>query len=130
MGAMSAHLLLKSGTAVPEQQKCIFCAITCSALNHLLACWSLVTRAAMRMAGIMENGIALPWMNAHCAFITYESHVLFTLRFMVDCGIVGGGWVELPAGKYQVSACKLLAAGLCIVRKPSNGQRMQACVPD
>lgn len=45
----------------------------------------------------------MPWLQAQCAFITYESHVLFALRFMVDCNVVGGGWVELPAGKYQVT---------------------------
>ena len=44
----------------------------------------------------------MPWLNAQAAFITYESHVLFALRFMVDCNVVGGGWVELPAGKYEV----------------------------
>ena len=52
--------------------------------------------------GMLENGLRLEWLNAQCAFITYESHVLFTLRFMVDCGVVGGGWVELPASSYQV----------------------------
>ena len=53
-------------------------------------------------AGILENGITMPWLNAQAAFITYESHVLFALRFMVDCNVVGGGWVELPAGSYEV----------------------------
>lgn len=28
--------------------------------------------------------------------------VLFALRYMIDCGIVGGNWVELPAGKYNL----------------------------
>ena len=72
-------------------------------------------------AGMLENGIALPWLNSHCAFITYESHVLFTLRFMVDCDIVGGGWVELPAGSYQVAA-------VCLTSTCTAPQAPAACL--
>ena len=43
---------------------------------------------------------------------TYESNVPFVLRFMIDKGIQGADWVELPAGTYslrdpskQVSRC-------------------------
>jgi DNA polymerase family B, exonuclease domain len=32
--------------------------------------------------------------------MTYESNVLFTLRWMVDAGVVGGSWIELPAGSW------------------------------
>ena len=53
-------------------------------------------------AGILEQGISLPWLNTNQAFATYESHVLFVLRFMIDCEVVGGGWVELPAGAYSL----------------------------
>lgn len=35
--------------------------------------------------------------------MTYESNVLFALRFMIDCNIVGGNWIELPAGKYKTA---------------------------
>lgn len=38
------------------------------------------------------------------SFITYESNVLFALRFMIDCNIVGGNWIEIPAGKYKKTA--------------------------
>lgn len=51
-------------------------------------------------AGILEQGLQLRWLDMHQAFATYESHVLFVLRFMIDCNVVGGGWVELPAGAY------------------------------
>lgn len=34
---------------------------------------------------------------------TYESNVLFALRYMVDCEVVGGSWVEAPKGKYQLA---------------------------
>jgi len=33
---------------------------------------------------------------------TYESNVIFALRFMIDNNIQGADWVELPAGKYSV----------------------------
>ncbi|GMH37529.1 hypothetical protein BSKO_05402 [Bryopsis sp. KO-2023] len=33
---------------------------------------------------------------------TYESNILYGLRFMVDCGVMGATWVELPKGKYRV----------------------------
>ena len=38
------------------------------------------------------------------SFLTYESNILFALRFMIDCNIVGGNWIELPAGKYRKAA--------------------------
>jgi len=39
-------------------------------------------------------------LNCTKAFLTYESHVVFALRFMIDTSIVGGNWVELPAGRF------------------------------
>jgi hypothetical protein len=36
------------------------------------------------------------------AFDPFESNVLFVLRFMIDCGVVGGCWCELPATKYAL----------------------------
>ena len=45
--------------------------------------------------GILENGLNLDSLQRHMAFTTYDSHVLFALRFMIDCDIVGGNWVEL-----------------------------------
>lgn len=35
--------------------------------------------------------------------MTYESNVLFALRFMIDCNIVGGNWIEVPSGKYKTA---------------------------
>lgn len=34
-------------------------------------------------------------------FLTYESDILFSLRFMIDCDIVGGQWVTIPEGTYR-----------------------------
>ncbi|PVG03060.1 putative DNA polymerase delta catalytic subunit [Serendipita vermifera] len=33
---------------------------------------------------------------------TFESNLLFVLRFMVDTKIVGMNWIELPAGQYKI----------------------------
>lgn len=46
------------------------------------------------------------------SFLTYESNILFALRFMIDRDIVGGNWIEIPAGKYKkttrsISYCQL-----------------------
>ena len=41
------------------------------------------------------------------SFMTYESNVLFALRFMIDCNVVGGNWIEVPAGKYKKTSKSL-----------------------
>ncbi|XP_031279112.1 DNA polymerase delta catalytic subunit [Pistacia vera] len=53
--------------------------------------------------GILDRGIQIDGFGMK-SFMTYESNVLFALRFMVDCNIVGGNWIEVPAGKYKKSA--------------------------
>ncbi|XP_004502958.1 DNA polymerase delta catalytic subunit [Cicer arietinum] len=61
--------------------------------------------------GILDRGIQLDGLGMK-NFMTYESNVLFALRFMIDCNIVGGNWIEIPAGKYKkttksLSYCQL-----------------------
>ncbi|KAG5019453.1 hypothetical protein JHK87_015308 [Glycine soja] len=61
--------------------------------------------------GILDRGIQLDGLGMK-SFLTYESNVLFALRFMIDCNIVGGNWIEIPAGKYKktvksLSYCQL-----------------------
>ena len=63
------------------------------------------------LAGILDRGIQLDGLGMK-SFLTYESNVLFALRFMIDCNIVGGNWIEIPAGKYKktvksLSYCQL-----------------------
>eukprot|EP00898_Chlorokybus_atmophyticus_P007411 jgi/Chlat1/7671/Chrsp64S09160 len=48
----------------------------------------------------MESGIKV--CGSDQVFPTYESNVLFVLRFMVDCNVSGGNWLELPAASYQL----------------------------
>ncbi|KAJ0976850.1 hypothetical protein J5N97_012324 [Dioscorea zingiberensis] len=61
--------------------------------------------------GILEKGIQIEGLGSK-SFLTYESNILFALRFMIDCDIVGGNWIEVPAGKYKkttksISYCQL-----------------------
>ncbi|VFQ91089.1 unnamed protein product [Cuscuta campestris] len=56
--------------------------------------------------GILDRGIQIDGLGMK-SFMTYESNVLFALRFMIDCGIVGGNWIEVPVGKYKKSAKNL-----------------------
>lgn len=50
--------------------------------------------------GILEQGVYIESLNMSRGFTTYESNVLFALRFMIDHKVVGGNWVELPAGMH------------------------------
>ena len=63
--------------------------------------------------GIMESGLSLgsEGMGSR-AFLTYESNVLYALRFMVDKGVVGGCWVTLPQGKYCLGSHGRLGVGV------------------
>ena len=81
--------------------------------------------------GILEKqGIMVPGLHSTAlTFQTFESNVLYTLRFMVDRGVVGGNWVELPPGAYQMRQKK---ASMCqyecdvmfdkVVSHPPEGQ--------
>ena len=53
-------------------------------------------------AGMLETGFQIDSLHQAQSFTTYESHVLFALRFMIDCSITGGNWVELKAGAYKL----------------------------
>ena len=50
--------------------------------------------------GMVEAGLAVN--GRYLGHTTYESNVLYPLRFMVDKGVVGGNWVALPAGTYRL----------------------------
>ncbi|KAL4435029.1 hypothetical protein ABPG77_003854 [Micractinium sp. CCAP 211/92] len=52
---------------------------------------------------LFEAGLSLKWLNGQWfRSTTYESNVLYALRFMIDCGVVGGNWLELPPGSYTL----------------------------
>jgi DNA polymerase delta subunit 1 len=42
--------------------------------------------------GVLERGMRLSRFGQR-SFLTYESNVLFALRYMIDAKIVGGNWI-------------------------------------
>uniref|UniRef100_A0A7S1B342 DNA polymerase n=1 Tax=Corethron hystrix TaxID=216773 RepID=A0A7S1B342_9STRA len=68
---------------------------------------------------IMEEGIELPRKcrgddgedDGHVRFEAYEANVPFVLRFMIDIGMTGGGWVTLPSKRYRVRVPRKNAPG-------------------
>lgn len=58
------------------------------------------------VAGILDRGIQIDGLGMK-SFVTYESNILFALRFMIDCNIVGGNWIEVLTGKYKKTAKNL-----------------------
>ncbi|DBB04055.1 TPA: DNA polymerase delta catalytic subunit [Trebouxia sp. C0004] len=97
-------------------------------LKIVLATPTMVTQAR----GILEQGIHIDSLNMSRSFTTFESNVLFALRFMIDHDVVGGNWVELPAGhhtfqgpdhKHKLSHCQMEAHIHCskiISHKPEG----------
>lgn len=51
-------------------------------------------------AVLMEQGLQIGAMSAPRCFQTFESNILYSLRFMIDCQITGGQWVTLPESTY------------------------------
>lgn len=61
--------------------------------------------------GILERGLQIDGLGMK-SYLTYDSNVLFALRFMIDCNIVGGNWMEVPVGKYKMAAKNLSSSQL------------------
>lgn len=71
-------------------RKSTFLKITTVLPTHVTAC-----------RGVLEKGSFSFGTFPPQAYTTYESNVLFVLRFMIDNNIGGGNWIELQAGKYR-----------------------------
>ena len=58
--------------------------------------------------GILEKGFSVPGVRdgAFTTYPTFESNIVYALRFMVDCGVVGGNWIEFPVNSYTVRTKK------------------------
>ncbi|KAK1371435.1 Dna polymerase delta catalytic subunit [Heracleum sosnowskyi] len=55
---------------------------------------------------ILDRGIQIDGLDMK-NFVTYEGSILFAIRFMIDCKIVGGNWIEVLAGKYKKTSKSL-----------------------
>lgn len=49
----------------------------------------------------MEGGLDVPEYG-HYSFTTYESNLMFELRYMIDTDMVGAMWIELPPCRYSI----------------------------
>ncbi len=81
-------------------------------------------------AALLEAGLALPNDRSY-SFVTYESNVLFAMRFMVDKAVVGGNWVELPAGGVRGRGLAGWCAGRGAPAGPAHAvlRTCAACMP-
>jgi DNA polymerase delta subunit 1 len=50
---------------------------------------------------LLEGGISINGLWEH-SFKSFESNIPYVHRFMIDIGVVGGGWVKIHGGKYAV----------------------------
>lgn len=69
----------------------------------LLSPLLILSLQLLNLVGILDRGLQIDGLGMK-SFQTYESNILFVLRFMVDCDIVGGNWIEVPTGKYKKNA--------------------------
>lgn len=52
--------------------------------------------------GILERGFTFPGgPPTSRQYMCFETNIPYELRFMIDAEIVGGNWLELPAGTYK-----------------------------
>jgi len=61
-----------------------------------------VSRYVRPCRELLSKGVQLSCDTSGTGFMTFESNILFPLRFMVDSGIVGGGWITAKAGTYTM----------------------------
>lgn len=50
---------------------------------------------------VLEGGFRFSGFPVRC-YPTFESNIVFTLRYMIDAKMVGCGWIEIPPMKYTV----------------------------
>ncbi|KIM31867.1 hypothetical protein M408DRAFT_327272 [Serendipita vermifera MAFF 305830] len=60
-------------------------------------------RGAFEKAELDYNGL---FHKGGMPTSTYESNILYVLRFMIDTKIVGMNWLEMPAGQYTIRTSK------------------------
>ena len=59
------------------------------------------------ICGIYDNDNVCEGANYSFFVQLFEANIEFEIRFMVDKGVVGCNWIELPAGKYSVRSSDL-----------------------
>ncbi|KII85833.1 hypothetical protein PLICRDRAFT_144471 [Plicaturopsis crispa FD-325 SS-3] len=67
-----------------------FIKITCGTPRNIPQVRGIFERGECNFQDLFPNPIS-----------TYESNIVYTLRFMIDTKVVGMNWIEVPAGKYK-----------------------------
>lgn len=80
------------------------------------------------LAGVCERGVAVPGAGV-VHFQTYESAVLYPLRFMIDQDVVGGNWVEAPPTKYKLAQTASTYCQIEIDIRCVRGKLIFICLP-
>ena len=95
------------GCCLPQFSRLLLLVFLAAAAMHFTQCLLFAFRPCEHSkhaypvsTGILEQGVYIESLNMSRGFTTYESNVLFALRFMIDHEVVGGNWVELPAGMH------------------------------
>jgi DNA polymerase delta subunit 1 len=78
-------------------------------------------------AGTLEDGLSIAGGYVRCD--TFESNVLYALRFMIDTRMGGGSWVEVKAGGW-VPAQETGRASYCQVEAHCNWESLTAHAPE
>jgi DNA polymerase delta subunit 1 len=73
-----------------------------SSFKPFLKITTLLHKYLNKVKGLLENGYVLNGQRFNLS-PAFESNISYTLRFMIDCAVVGANWVELPKAKW----CKL-----------------------
>jgi DNA polymerase elongation subunit (family B) len=93
--ALDAHLILDKQSLMNFQPN--------GKKGRFLRIIMMLPTQVAQARGILENGIHVDELHQSAlTFPTFESNILYTLRFMVDRAVVGGNWLELPAKNYRV----------------------------
>ena len=51
---------------------------------------------------LLERGLDLGSIGYYSVEHTFESNLSYTLRFMIDCNVVGCNWIEIPQNCYKL----------------------------
>ena len=88
--------------------------------NDFLKITLLLPKYVSKAKGVLEHGFSFPGFSS-VSLAPFESNLAYTLRFMIDCGVTGANWIELPAKKWKrrheaskVSRCQLEVDVLCV----------------
>jgi DNA polymerase delta subunit 1 len=71
--------------------------------DYFLKIFCAVPNVINALRRVLEDGISIPVFGpSRLSFNSFESNISFDMRFMIDCQITGGGWIEIPRDAYYL----------------------------